>query len=63
MIWLLHNVHLQHDVGCIITIIHGNPNKKTSAESSVDDNHAFINTVVLLNIYLLVHIHVYHLQT
>ena len=61
--WVLHNVHMQHNVGCITKIIHGNLNKKTSAKSAMDDNNASINTIVLLQIYLLVQIHKHHLQT
>ncbi len=54
---------MQHDVGCITNIIHGNLNRKTSAESAMDDNNAFINMIVLLQTYLLVQTHMYHLQT
>ncbi len=60
MIWVLHNVHMQHDVA---NIIHGNLNKRTSVESAMDDNNAFINTVVLWYICLLAQTHMYHLQT
>ncbi len=55
-------VHMQHDVGCITNIIHGNLNRKTSAESAMDDNNASINTIVVLYIYLPVQTHTYHLQ-
>ena len=54
---------MQQDVGCITNIIHGNLNRKTSAESAMDDNNAFINMIVLLQTYLLVQTHMYHLQT
>ena len=63
MIWVLHNVHEQRDVGCISNIIRSSLNKKTSAESAMDDNNAFINIIVLLQTYLRVQTHMYHFQT